>query len=515
MGAIETRTAKIYLDENGVLRIVFTAALDSGEDERENIEAIDKITEKQKYPLLIDFSGVTEIPPLSRKFFESKDAFNPISAMAVLLGPAVSKMTEDFFTGLMNQPGLAMKLFNDEDKALLWLNSFISARFEAEQYAVDRKISILEFKDTKTSFIISCDDGIIRISSFWDTHTLEDAKEVISAFKLIAKDKKHPVLVDSSRAKDMSPESMKFYGSDEAMISVSAIAIIIKSGISRVMANFFMDISKRKFPPRRLFNDENKAVEWLKTFMVSNSAGETEQINVLVYEPVSQMQKPIIYTLIKNGIKCLCLQDKKFIINKLNSKKFNAFICNCPPGATEIIGIIKEIRQDSGLNSVKIVLWTDASYKSFFEEMIRIGINGIILKPFVEEVFEQSILKILYGKGGVPDRRRIIRVEPDAGDRTIVAIRSTTTHKTVVGKVKSLSMEGMAIELTGELTDEDLREKEVITNNNIKITLNENDISTNGVIFKRKQNMAVIKFYEMQDYYKNMLSSYIYGRLGL
>jgi DNA-binding response OmpR family regulator len=386
-------------------------------------------------------------------------------------------------------------------------------------YARNRNITIIQLRETKTTAIFLGDDGIIRCFSFCETHALEDAKEVITAFKEIVKDKKYPLLVDSSRVKVISPDSMKFYGSEEAMFSVKAVAVIIKSGISRIVANFFIDISRAKDPPRRLFNDENKAVKWLKTFLIPvNTAAETaEQVNILVYEPIGRIQKSIIYTLIKNGIGCLCLnqQDKKNILSKLKSKKFNAFLCDCYPGATEIIDIIKEIKNDAELNFVKIILWANPSTRSFFEEMIMIGIKGIILKPFAEEVFEKSIIRLLYGEDGSPDRRRIIRVEPDENDRIIAAIRSSTTHKTVIGKVKFISMEGMAIEMTGEIMDEDIKENEVIANNNIKITLNDNDISANGIIFKRKQNIAIIKFTEMQDYYKNMLSSYIYQRLEL
>ncbi len=381
---------------------------------------------------------------------------------------------------------------------------------EIEEYARDRNITITESAFTGTAVIMSCSDGIIRIMAFNPTHNLEDAREVIASFKEIAKDKKYPVLIDSSNVKDMSQESMHYYGSEEAMVSVSCIAIIIKSGISRMMANFFIDISKYKDPPRRLFNDENKAVLWLKDTL---SAGTG--MNVLVYEPVSQTQKPIIYTLIKNGIKCLCLQDRKAIAGKLASKKFGAFICDCFPGATEIINIIKETRQNSELNFIKIIIWTNSSDRSFLEEMIRIGIKGIIVKPFVEDVFERSILKLLWGEGANPDRRHIIRIEPGEDDRIIAAVRSSTTHKTIVGKVKFISMEVMAIEFTGIVSDEDMKENEVISNSNIKITINGNDISTNGILIKRKLNIAVIKFIDMQDYYRNMLSSYIYSRLDL
>lgn len=257
---IETRAAKIYLDENRVVRIILTGGLDTDEDGRVIIAAVDKITGSQKYLHIIDFSGIAEITPGTGNFYKLEETFRSVSvsAAALILGRTIDRPTAEFFVRLVKKPGSAMKLFNNEEKALNWLKSFAAARFEAEQYAAMRNLAILDFKETKTAFIISGDDGIIRISAFCETHGLEDAKEVIAAFKQIVKDKKYPVLIDSSNVKDMSQESIKYYGSDEAMISVAIIAIIIKSGISRVMANFFMDIDKKENLPEGFLTTKTK-----------------------------------------------------------------------------------------------------------------------------------------------------------------------------------------------------------------------------------------------------------------
>ncbi len=369
---------------------------------------------------------------------------------------------------------------------------------------------------TKAAEILLEDDGIIRIAAFGEMHSIEDAKEVTAAVSQITGNKRYPVLIDSTNVKDMSPEGRAYYTSEEAFMSVSAIAIMIKSGISKLMTNFFIDMSRLPGPPRKLFDDENKAVLWLKNYIVSGAAvtRDMDEINILIYEPISQMQKPIVYTLINNGIKCLCLKEKKEIINKLRSKKYNVFICSIAPGTKDTIDIIKEIKQIESLNFIKIILWSPPSSKEYFEEMIKLGIKGVILKPFVNETFENNLFKLLFQDNLKPDRRQNIRVEPGDDDRIIVAIRSSSTHKTIVGKLKSLSMNGLVLELTENISEDDLKENDEITNNNIKITINDNDISTNGLIHARIQNIVVIRFSEMQDYYKNMLSSYIYKRIN-
>ncbi len=517
--SIDTKTSKILLADDGIIRVICLTIIQTEDNAKENINAVNRIAKDAKFPLLIDNSRVIEMTPESRKYYEADEAVQSISAMAVVLGSKISKMMSDFFIDFSKQSGPPKRLFNDESKALHWLKNVFESSTGVQQYASRNNISILEMVETNSSNVFMGDDGIVRILTVSEIHTADDAREIITVVDKMVKGRKSPVLIDSSKVKDMTPESRKYYESEEAQISVAAIAIIIKSGISRFMANFFMDLHRMPGgPPRRLFNDENTALNWLKNYIDKTDAFDrqiTDQINILVYEPISQIQKPIIYTFINNGIKCLCIHEKKEIAGKLKTKKYNVFLCSCTPLTVDIIEIIRGIKQNEELRFVKVILWAPPSSKDFFEEMIRIGIKGIILKPFVQEIFEKNIFKMLFQDNMNIERRQSIRVEPDASDRILIAIRSPSTHKTVVGKLKSISMDGMVIELTGDFTDEDLRINDVILNNNIKISINETDLSTNGIILTRKQNIVLIKFVDMQEYYKNVLSSFIYVKMNL
>jgi DNA-binding response OmpR family regulator len=514
---IETKTAKIFLDDDGIIHIITTAENHSIEDAKEVTAAVEKVTQFSKHPALIDSTRTKELSPECREYYSSGEVVLNLSAIAILIKSGIPRILANFFMDISKLPGPPRKLFSNEEKAVEWLKSTPANTFDVQKYSSRKNISIAEIKETSIANVFLGDDGIIRVLPIREMHSVAEAKELTAAVDEITKGIKHPILVDSTRISDMSPESREYYSSGEAVLNVSALAIVIKSGISRIMANFFMNISKIPGPPRKLFNDDTQAVKWLKAYLEAapSVTGDNSGMNVLIYEPISQIQKPIIYTFIKNGIKCLCLNDRKDIMTRLNSKKYYAFIFSCSPGAKEIIDIIRQIRQNEDLNFIKLILWTAPAAKSFFEDMIKLGIIGIIIKPFVEESFEKNIFKLLFRDGVNPDRRQTIRVEPDADDRIIVAIRTSTTHKTIVCKLRSLSMDGMVVEMTGEFTEDDLKDNDAITNNNIKITIDENDISTNGFVFTRKQNIVVIKFSEMQEYYKNMLSSYIYRRLNI
>ncbi|OJV57270.1 MAG: hypothetical protein BGO38_04265 [Cellulomonas sp. 73-145] len=48
---------------------------------------------------------------------------------------------------------------------------------------------------------------------------------------------------------------------------VSAVALVVGNPLSRMMATFFVNVSKPK-APTRLFEDQDAAVAWLKEYLV-------------------------------------------------------------------------------------------------------------------------------------------------------------------------------------------------------------------------------------------------------
>jgi len=56
------------------------------------------------------------------------------------------------------------------------------------------------------------------------------------------------------------------YSGETASKFLNALALIITSGFSRVIGNFFPGLNKPDFPVK-LFTSEEKAVGWLKIFL--------------------------------------------------------------------------------------------------------------------------------------------------------------------------------------------------------------------------------------------------------
>lgn len=91
---------------------------------------------------------------------------------------------------------------------------------------------------------------------------LTDAREALRATAQLSGGQRVPVLVDSRRIKSQSREARQEFASDEAVRICSAVALLVGSPVSRIIANFFLRQQIQR-TPTRLFTDETAAVEWL------------------------------------------------------------------------------------------------------------------------------------------------------------------------------------------------------------------------------------------------------------
>lgn len=66
--------------------------------------------------------------------------------------------------------------------------------------------------------------------------------------------------------KNPSKEVRDYFASDEVAKLHKATAILVNSGFTKALGNLYLKFSKPKYPTR-LFTDEEKATEWLKSFL--------------------------------------------------------------------------------------------------------------------------------------------------------------------------------------------------------------------------------------------------------
>ncbi len=119
---------------------------------------------------------------------------------------------------------------------------------------------------TRTGKVWLGEDGILRCVSLPGIHmTLAEAQENIAAGMKFDDGGKRPVLLDIRLIKGIDRDARAYFASRESSVRTSAIALLVHSPLSRVVANFFLGLNKMPMPIH-LFPDEGEAIEWLKGF---------------------------------------------------------------------------------------------------------------------------------------------------------------------------------------------------------------------------------------------------------
>lgn len=72
-----------------------------------------------------------------------------------------------------------------------------------------------------------------------------------------------PGVVDSTCVKPISKEVRDYFAKHETSAQTSAAAVILKSTLTRIAGNLFMQFNKPKYP-MKFFTDRAKAVEWIR-----------------------------------------------------------------------------------------------------------------------------------------------------------------------------------------------------------------------------------------------------------
>jgi hypothetical protein len=113
-------------------------------------------------------------------------------------------------------------------------------------------------------------DGIVQV--VWVPRTapfLEDAIAALDALAQLTGGLRSPLMVDM---RDTGPQDRPTRAAWARRSDLSsAVGLIVRTPLSRMMGNLFLRMNKPKFPVR-LFDDEASAVAWLKRFVVQEAA---------------------------------------------------------------------------------------------------------------------------------------------------------------------------------------------------------------------------------------------------
>ena len=108
------------------------------------------------------------------------------------------------------------------------------------------------------------DDGIARSFVIPHAHIgIEEARENSVAVNSLFTGTKYPLLVNISEIHSITKEAREFFAVRDRDTNITSFAIVTKSEVGKMVANFFF-IFNRTGVPARMFTNESKAIAWLK-----------------------------------------------------------------------------------------------------------------------------------------------------------------------------------------------------------------------------------------------------------
>jgi len=106
---------------------------------------------------------------------------------------------------------------------------------------------------------------------------LQDAKDNTTAVIKISSGIAYPILVDLREIKSISKDARNHFSMRGRKPNVSAVAMLVKSPVSRIIGNFFIGFN-RPVVPTRLFSVEKSAITWVKKEVWRVAESESQSV---------------------------------------------------------------------------------------------------------------------------------------------------------------------------------------------------------------------------------------------
>ena len=127
---------------------------------------------------------------------------------------------------------------------------------------------ILESQTDRASDIEFWDNGIVYIKLKDNIQVeIEDSRKQFLFLKSkFDGENKHIILVESGLDTSISKEARELGSKKESNTITSATAVIVKSLAHRILINFIIKIIHQQTMKMKMFDDKEKAIEWLLSF---------------------------------------------------------------------------------------------------------------------------------------------------------------------------------------------------------------------------------------------------------
>lgn len=123
--ATEVKKYFTWMGEDGICRTkVKEGAEIVLEDAVENTVVVTSFYKDKKFPIMIDARGIKSMSREARNHFSTRGRDSKTNAFGIIIKSPISRVVGNFFLGI-SKPSVPTKLFENEEDAKTWLQSFI------------------------------------------------------------------------------------------------------------------------------------------------------------------------------------------------------------------------------------------------------------------------------------------------------------------------------------------------------------------------------------------------------
>jgi len=121
-------------------------------------------------------------------------------------------------------------------------------------------------------------------------------------------------------------------------------------------------------------------------------------VKILIVDDFATMRKILKNLLFQMGLKNVIeADDGTTALEVLAKEKVDLIISDWNVPKMTGIELLKAVRNDENLKSVKFIMVTAESQKGNVIEAIKLGVNQYVVKPFTPEVLREKLSKVLNG----------------------------------------------------------------------------------------------------------------------
>lgn len=123
-GGIQTRSAHVWLGEDGIIRIrAHSRQREELDDAIANVNAVTKMAQGVRRRLLVDLSDAGPQSPACRDHYMAAESKKNVTAMAIVTSSLLGRVVGNMILGA-NRSSVPVRLFPNEPAALAWLEEF-------------------------------------------------------------------------------------------------------------------------------------------------------------------------------------------------------------------------------------------------------------------------------------------------------------------------------------------------------------------------------------------------------